>query len=390
MSKDKRLLEANKHMKQGIKLTTKGTFRWKLDYEGACSHFIQAARGFRNLFLFEQAVEAFQKAAEAYYKSDTPFAAGQALEDAGGILEKDLKQPTEAAKLFEQASNYFREAGKIEPAAKVVSRAAKLLEEIDFQKSAQLYLKSMEFFESEDKEHFGTDTFRRALLVMLKNECYEDALKVLDINMRMFEKLNQRNSLFKSYLSYIVILLYKNDYIAADEKQQKFLAAPGYVHSNEARTANQLLDAFENSDQGALDKVLKDQTFLYLEQPVARLSKKLRIPADGVVKREDQNIQLDAQEIGVDSLQQFERKGLFDSSSDDEKKDNDNQEQNEEIDALKSELFAKPKSTSQENNSNNNNNNNQQINSNQNNNIQEDLFEVDQKGDEFEDENDLL
>jgi len=236
--------------------------------------FEKATHLYKGAKAHEKAKNAFERAAEAQQHCNMPYTAAKHLEAAGGMA-KELKQPGEAAGLYQRASLCYRENGNPEKAADTLVKAAKVIETSDADKAIQLIEEAVDIYESEDKEHFAGSTFKYAITLMLQNNRYEQTIEAFKKHSRMYEKLGHTHEIHKAYLSIVIIHLRLDDYVAADKAYQEFLSQHGFASTKESAAAATLLDAFERHSPEDLEHAITNQLFSFLDNGVARLAKGL-------------------------------------------------------------------------------------------------------------------
>jgi len=271
-----KLQEADQQMKEGDKLASKTFTRWKPDWDGAAVLYEKAATNYRNAKAYEQAKAAFKKASNAQYQNNIIYTAAKHLESAANIA-KDQKLLEEAAELYAKASHTYRENGSGSVAAENLSKAAKTIEPVSLEKSMEYLKQACELFELEDKEHYSGETFKTAISLFLRNKKYADTLELLANQARVFKKLNQPHDLHKNFLSRIVIYLYCDDFVAANNLYQEFVQEPGFSSSQENFVALELLDAYEQRNDEALKKVTNKQIFNFLDNQVTKIARAMTI-----------------------------------------------------------------------------------------------------------------
>lgn len=141
------------------------------------------------------------------------------------------------------------------------------------------YLKqACEVFELEDKEVYSGETFKIAISLFLKNKKYADCVELMKNQARIFTKLNQLHDLHKGYLSVIVIHLYCDDYVAANNLYTQYCEEqPQFMQSAEGIAAGELLDAFEKRSSDALKAVTNKQLFTFLDNQVTKIARSMVI-----------------------------------------------------------------------------------------------------------------
>ena len=136
----------------------------------------------------------------------------------------------------------------------------------------------------EDKEFKAGSTFKQAISFALQHEAPKDAIEILKIQAKAAEKLEQRHQVHKCLLSIVTIMLSMGDVVGAQSFFEESMAtdANGFPGTKEAETASMLLQAYNERDNDALQKVVSLQIFTFLDNQVAKLAQKLTIDEDQI------------------------------------------------------------------------------------------------------------
>jgi len=187
--------------------------------------------------------------------------------EAAAMMAKESKQNEEAVDFFQRASSFYQENSSYDKAAEMLVSAAKLLEDKDSEKANELCNDAMTIFETEERDHFASTTFKYAINLAVKQANYERAIELIKRYAVIVIKLKQQNDLNKLYLSAIIIHLKRGDFVAASRSYQDYMGE-GFAGSYEAKAAAELLDAYEKNDPAALQTALGKQTFTFLDHQV--------------------------------------------------------------------------------------------------------------------------
>jgi len=267
-------------MRDAEKLMATSMFKWKPDFESAATEYQKAATCFKNAKAHEQAKEAFLKEADCSYKLKYLISAAQTLENAASMA-KQMKRYEEAGEIYQRASQVYLENGSGDKAAELLAKAGETLKEVNMDKSGEYYADACELYVTEGKEQMGQETFRLAISIHLKLKKYFEALAILKKQTQAYQKVDNKSMLWKCFLSSIIIVLAMGDPVEANKQYQSFGAVEGFVATEEARLAAELLDAYEQGDQDKLTAVASKQHISFLEAEVARLAKSLKAVGGG-------------------------------------------------------------------------------------------------------------
>ncbi|KAJ3118569.1 hypothetical protein HDU96_000521 [Phlyctochytrium bullatum] len=230
---------------------------------------------FSNAKAYDHAVEAYLKSATANKEEGSLFIAGKQLEQAAQLLSQQLQKPQEAAKVFQEASDYFTAHGSPDRAAEMLEKAAKQLESTDITSCLNLYKDACGIYEAEDKMRSGADTFSRAIATALRANKVAEAIDFSKQLTDGFLKMQNRPSFNKQALSTIILALLQGDDVEASKRFEQYSS---FGESDEGKIAFELVEAFREYDDERLNTAVKKPTVKYLEAEVVRASMRLRVP----------------------------------------------------------------------------------------------------------------
>jgi len=294
---EQKLIEGLNAESEGDKLASKTLLRWKPDWEGAVLCYEKAATSFKNAKEYTRAKTAYKKCAVGFQNLQIAFSAAKNYE-AAAMMAKESKDYQEAVEFYQKSSSFYYENNSYDKAAEVLVSAAKydsffvstknerIIEDKDPEKANELCNDAMNIFETEERDHFASTTFRYAINLAVKQANYERSLDLIKRYSVIVIKLKQQNDLNKLYLSAIIIHLKRNDFVAASRAYQDYMG-DGFIGSFEAKAAAELLDAYEKNDPQALQTALGKQTFTFLDHNVIRLSKTLKISGEQTSSKEE-------------------------------------------------------------------------------------------------------
>ncbi|CAG8636271.1 6708_t:CDS:2 [Paraglomus occultum] len=274
-----KIQEAIRLLADGDKAIQKGFFK-KPEWDVAGSNYERAANCFKGACAYEQAIQAYLKASDAMFKSDSVFMAAKDMESAANLAAIQLKQPERAADLYRKASDLYQAHMTPDRAAEMLEKGGRVLEPINVDEAIKIYSDACALYETEDRGQFAIDTFKKTIAVMVRNKSQADSMlqRLSSVVMGM----KYPSHLFRTYLSIVIVLLAMNDDVEAKKRLQRF-SNYDFVQSEEAAIAHSLITAFEQGDQDLLEETVKRRTVSYLDNEIAKLARNLVVP--GGVKK---------------------------------------------------------------------------------------------------------
>jgi tetratricopeptide (TPR) repeat protein len=210
-------------------------------------HFQRAARAFKSAGLLDSAVEAWRKAADCSIKMGNLKQAAVTLESAGRELAvlKEESSKVGACKLWAEAGGLLQEAGEAVRAADLKLRAAKLVEAFDPDLALRLTDETCNIFDGDtDKDVYAVEPLRKVMQMQLALGKHASAMRTMDRLFGVWTRLNQKHNLFKLVLSRVVLLLAAADPVSAQREYEKNFNLDGFVSTDEAAGAEDLLSAY--------------------------------------------------------------------------------------------------------------------------------------------------
>ncbi|KAJ2740404.1 hypothetical protein GGI20_005825 [Coemansia sp. BCRC 34301] len=258
---------------------SKGGWFSKPEWDVAAQYLDKAATAFKASRHYEEAADCYAKASGAYVQINAVYLAAKCYENAAMLADAHLKNYEKAVTYYSRASDLYRSQGAAaDKAAEMMESAAKACEDVDTNRTIQLYDSALSIYENEDRGRFGVETFKRTVRYLLDKGRLSEAV---DIQMRLSavcERINNRFELNKSNLSAIIILLAFGDSVEAGKKLDEFGQDVVFTRSKEATAAEQLVQAYSDGDQDEYARIASDSIVAFLDTSIARLAAKTRIP----------------------------------------------------------------------------------------------------------------
>lgn len=110
---------------------------------------------------------------------------------------------------------------------------------------------------------------------------YDKAVDMLKRQTVILQKFTSRSHLYKANLSILILILAIGDDVEAG-KQFNFMCGndAGFAQSDEAGIAEDLLRAYDERDQGLLEKTVRLQHVSFLDNEVVKLARLLTVPGE--------------------------------------------------------------------------------------------------------------
>eukprot|EP01103_Thecamoeba_quadrilineata_P012871 TRINITY_DN342_c0_g1_i1.p1 TRINITY_DN342_c0_g1~~TRINITY_DN342_c0_g1_i1.p1 ORF type:complete len:193 (+),score=17.95 TRINITY_DN342_c0_g1_i1:440-1018(+) len=150
------------------------------------------------------------------------------------------------------------------------SKLNRTIEQKDTTKAVSLYKRACEIYGLEEKDIYGSETFKNAINFMIQSKQYMEALDLMREQIKILKKRNQIHQIVKIQLSMIIINLCNNDEVAAGKDFNTFQETSEFRNSEEGKIGGELLEAFEKHDIQLFQKCSNSQIFHFLDTQIQR------------------------------------------------------------------------------------------------------------------------
>ena len=267
--------EAEKHLKTSF-------FKWRPDYDSAAASFQKAALAYKNGKALEKASETYVRLADCHYKNNSRFHAGKAYEDAASVY-KEMKDFGKAMAHYDHAAELYLEDGTPDTAALCLDRAGKIVQMAHPQWAISSFIKAAEIYENEDQSRFrsAAELIGKVARLQVGLKKYDEAVKSIRHEQKLLSQVEGGDHGANARLSCALVLisLTQGDQVHA---QQCIDAAcesmDGFEETEEFIALNNLIDAFDKSDQTKVSQIANAPLFKYMDTAYAKLARSLRVP----------------------------------------------------------------------------------------------------------------
>ena len=271
--------EGEKALLDAAKCLKKSWFS-KPDPEAAAAEYETAATAFRVAKAVPRAIDAFQKASAMHEQFDSGYMAAKHLETAAFLAGTGgLNDASQSADLYEKSAILHQVDGRLENAAEVLGKGARVLEGVDDARAGTLATSACELYDDPDVQADATE-----LRVLTSLEAYKLGVPLL-MRTKQFgragallrkqapihanPKCDQAHNVARCELAAIVAYLCADDFMsAADGMEVAYARGDGFAGSDEAMAAEELLDAYAAQSEEALAAPVATGLFGFLDNQV--------------------------------------------------------------------------------------------------------------------------
>ena len=277
MSADALLKEAEAALKTGL-------FNWTPDYLLAGPKFEQAAQQLRATGRVEEAVKAYERAAECHVKPGAAGweAAARCVENAGRALAH-AGQQDKAAGMYVREAGVYMENGVPERAMEALGRAAQACEVAgNGDKALQHLARAAELLPTDEDAQVqarfvvrGLEILRALVNKYTKLGNFPEAIKAAVRARDMMLRNKQTTSAYKMTLALIVLYIARGDTAAAQKLLNEAFDDSAFLRTDEAAAAEDLVKAYAAMDSEAVKKAGASRACSSIEREVAYLARQL-------------------------------------------------------------------------------------------------------------------
>jgi hypothetical protein len=126
--------------------------------------------------------------------------------------------------------------------------------------------------------NFVSRLFQVSSLILATSSRYDNAITSSKRLLDLYLKLEQKHYVSKQALTNVLLPLFKSDELGARQAFESQVSVPGFMNSEEGRTAEKILEVYQTGDEEALESILKSAAIRYLDNEIAKSASALRIP----------------------------------------------------------------------------------------------------------------
>eukprot|EP00039_Didymoeca_costata_P032393 m.37655 g.37655 ORF g.37655 m.37655 type:complete len:394 (+) comp9337_c1_seq1:224-1405(+) len=280
MSKAVKNGEAEQHMAAAAKAVKTTMFKWKPDFEEAAQCYDKAGACYKLAKNHNAGMDAFKKAAAAHKEAKDMWHSGKSLERAAECA-RNLKMNEEGMGLLREAALLFRRHGVPDAAATALETSAKSCEKQQmYEEASELYMQVAEIMEEEDKPRRQRVPLEKAIGCLLRAGKFQEAMEPLKKQALFYTQINEIENVNKNFLARIIVFLAIGDFNSAEELYHE-ASQSSFMNSDEQPLADEMLTAYDEADQEAMNNVTRRQHFSFLQNDVAVLARKIKAEGAG-------------------------------------------------------------------------------------------------------------
>lgn len=260
--------------------TSAWTLKFSPDFLTASMEYAQAATKYRAAGLLTESVNAWVRSGELKEQQNDLHGAGRAYESAGQICDGNGPGgPAAAVEHWHKAIRCFRFAGKPDISAKLLLKMAGISEKTgDVGRAKASYEEAIEVFKDADKEYELADIYKQKIGLLVRSGDLEEAMLTIDEHIKVLSHQKHWPFVHKEMLAKVVLALQLGDTVRADAALGMGTAdVEGWYMSKECQYGTDLVQAFQESDPEAAERIVKEQVFTFLQVEVARIARTLRV-----------------------------------------------------------------------------------------------------------------
>lgn len=267
----KKLNEAKAHIADAEKSMKTSLFKRKPDLDSAANEYTAAATCFKVAKDIKKAIEYFKKAAECYLQNNSSYNSAKQWEQISLLANEDKDYPL-LMEAIEKAADLMVTSGTRDSAGIMLERGAKMLQINDPERSLVLYKKAIHISDVEDKHHEMVKFYESAIGLTVKLNKPNDAIELITQSFDVLDKVGSGEQIVKYILSAVIILLNRDDWVAAKNYAEKL--KPRYDGAG-FTNIDKLLEAYDEKDDETFKHLIKNYLSYAVDNEILKLANKI-------------------------------------------------------------------------------------------------------------------
>uniref|UniRef100_A0A1L8DVL9 Gamma-soluble NSF attachment protein n=1 Tax=Nyssomyia neivai TaxID=330878 RepID=A0A1L8DVL9_9DIPT len=275
MASQRKIDEAQEHIRQAEKSLKTGLLKWKPDYDVAADEYNKAGIAYRVAKEYEKSMNCFIKCANNYKLNRSWFHAAKALEAAIAPM-RELGQYKQIAALVEEAAGLYQQHGSPEAGITALEKCSKTMEANHPDLAITLLNKAVDIVMIEDSTRQGIEYLGRLARLMVKHEFYDDATDVIRREMMLNQQEESFQAIGRLAVVLVLVQLARADYVAAEKAFKEW---GNYCEAPEIQTLEMLLQGFDDEDPDLARRALMSPFIRHMDVEYSKLARDLPLPS---------------------------------------------------------------------------------------------------------------
>ncbi|XP_055687919.1 gamma-soluble NSF attachment protein-like isoform X2 [Lutzomyia longipalpis] len=275
MASQRKIDEANEHIRQAEKSLKTGLLKWKPDYDVAADEYNKAGVAFRIAKEYEKSVECFLKCAENYKLNRSWFHAAKAMEAAVQPM-KEMGLLKKVPEFIEQAAVLYQQHGSPEAAIATLEKCSKFMENTHPDLAILLLNKAVDIVMIEDSSRQGIEYLNRLARLMVKHQFYDDATDAIRREIILNQKEESFQAIGRLAVVLVLVQLARADYVAAEKAFKEW---GNYCEPSEIQTLEMLLQGFDDEDPDLARRALSSPFIRHMDVEFSIMARDLPLPS---------------------------------------------------------------------------------------------------------------
>ncbi len=256
----------------------------KPDHFGAIQLLKEAEKHFKMGKAHAQLAETYLLMAKSYADQDMKALAGQSYTHSAhnlALSSSNLKADRNAIEeRVDEAVALLRSDGSHDGAADALMKFASWMAEVMPGLAADAAEQAADIMNVENRNRQGGQYLRQAAVYRVQGDMLGEAIETMHKCIGVFEAVNQKHNVGKMAMMLVAIHCSRGD---VAEAQNVIMNHASAIGADEGRFVDRLTRAIELEDEDMLEEAKGDQCVGFLEKPLVRLIKVIRIRGAEVV-----------------------------------------------------------------------------------------------------------
>ncbi|XP_031622482.1 gamma-soluble NSF attachment protein-like [Contarinia nasturtii] len=272
---NKKVNEAQEHIRQAEKSMKTGFLKWRPDFDVAADEYQKAATCYRVAKQFEQAKEYLLKASDCYKENRSLFHAARCYEQII-LLLKEQSKVQEMVDFAHRACRLYQQQGSPEAAAGALEKTAKMVESKDPAAAINVLQHAIEVLMIEDSaSRQAAEHLSKISRLQIRIERYGEAADTIRLEIGIHQENGNASAIGRLTVALVLVQLVREDSVAAEKAFKEW---GNYCDAQEAVTLESLLQAYDAEDWEAVQKELNSPFIKHMDVDYARLANVVPLP----------------------------------------------------------------------------------------------------------------
>ncbi|XP_055319589.1 gamma-soluble NSF attachment protein-like [Sitodiplosis mosellana] len=271
----KKVSEAQEHIRQAEKSMKTGFLKWRPDFDVAADEYQKAATCYRVAKQLGQAKDYLLKASDCYKENRSLFHAARCYEQII-LLLKEQNKTVEMVDFAHRACQLYQQQGSPEAGAGALEKTAKMVESKDPAAAINVLQHAVEVLMIEESSsRQAAEHLSKISRLQIRIERYGEAADTIRLEIGIHQENANGAAIGRLTVALVLVQLVREDSVAAEKAFKEW---GNYCDVQEAVTLETLLQAYDDEDWEGVQRALQSPFIKHMDVDYARLANAIPLP----------------------------------------------------------------------------------------------------------------